>query len=223
MSLLPVGGGGLGGQGASSGCCPTRATHPRSPQAPCITLPGLTNTLSGAWAQVSCAPSPALPGSPPTSVSGYTRCSGQETSARSPHGLGVHPAPASSSSPSWPEAPIAGGRSSPAAHPMTHVRAEGGAASELLKDAPRPAPAPGPAPGHTRCCSVAVGTPRDTRVALLPPGSPTHVHSGLGQGRTGWEYQQEWSSRLHSAERAPPAPAGHAPGTAQAPWVLRVS
>lgn len=150
MSLLPVGGGGLGGRGASSGCCPTRATHPRSPQAPCITLPGLTNTLSGAWAQVSCAPSPALPGSPPTSVSGYTRCSEQETSASSPRGLGVHPAPASSSSPSWPEAPIVGGRGGPAAHPMTHVRAEGGAASELLKDAPPPRPHPHPRPGaHT--------------------------------------------------------------------------
>lgn len=223
MSLLPVGGGGLGGRGASSGCCPTRATHPRSPQAPCITPPGLTNTLSGAWAQVSCAPSPALPGSPPTTVSGYTRCSEQETSASSPHGLGVHPAPASSSSPSWPEAPIVVGRSGPAAHPMTHVRAEGGAASELLKDAPPPRPHLHPRPGAHSVLLCGRGTPRDTRVALLPPGSPTHVQSGLGQGRTGWEYQQEWSSRLHSAERAPPAPAGHAPGAAQAPWLLRVS
>lgn len=117
--------------------------------------------------------------------------------------------------------PSLGERGGPAAHPMTQRTCRRRRSLGLLKDAPAPPPSPPhPAPGGF--CSAALwpwghlGTPCGSAAARVPHSRASQARAG----RTGWEYQQEWSSRLHSAGRHAPRPRRLTPpGTAQAPWL----
>lgn len=173
-------------------------------------------TLSGACSQVFCAPSPRASGGAHPSLPPRTHAALSGGQA-----LAAPVAPRSSSSSSWPEAPISGGRSGPAACPMTHARAEGSAPSESQAGrplAPPPRGTHGPAAwpwGH-------LGTPVWLCCRQGPPLCTAHVLWGLGEGRTRREYRQEPSSGLRGAEHAPPPrrPTDHAPRHCTGPMGL---
>ena len=146
--------------------------HPRhTPKLPVPHTLDSQTTLSGACGQVFCAPAPrssggAHPRLPP----------GTHAALRGGQALG---APGSSSSASWPEAPISGGRSGPPSAPRCAC-AERGAPSESQAGRPLPAPR------HTRSCRAArghLGTPEWLCGRQGRPLRTAHALWGPAEGR----------------------------------------